>query len=148
LVAGVPAGAFIGDVLDWRATLWAIVLLCLPALVAVVLVMLSRSGSTDPRGLASNVRIELAALRERPVQLNMLFAILVNAATFCAFTYLAAIATGPARITEGAVPVLLAVFGGGAFFGVTVAGRFGDRFWHRLINWCITHIVDGFVRFS
>ncbi|RFS82310.1 MFS transporter [Actinomadura spongiicola] len=35
-VAGVPAGAALGHALGWRWAFWAVALLCLPAVVAVV----------------------------------------------------------------------------------------------------------------
>lgn len=134
LIAGVPAGAFVGDVLGWRATLWAIALLCMPALAAVLAATPTRPPETAGTGAASTIGRELESLRSRPVQLNLVLAVLVNAATFCTFTYLAAIATDSAGLTNRAVPVLLAVFGIGAFLGVTLAGRFGDRHWRRLIT--------------
>jgi len=133
LVAGVPAGAVIGDFLGWRATLWAIALLCLPALAAVLIATPTRPTGADGTEVAGSIGGELASLRSRPVQIALGLAVLVNAATFCTFTYLAVIATGPA-LPERAVPVLLAVFGLGAFLGVRTAGRFGDRHWRRLIT--------------
>ncbi|GHJ08686.1 chloramphenicol resistance protein [Micromonospora humidisoli] len=134
LIAGVPAGAFVGDVLGWRATLWAIALLCLPALVAVLAATPTHPRQSAGTGAGSAIGRELASLRRRPAQLNIVLAVLVNAATFGTFTYLAAIATGPAGFTDRTVPLLLAVFGIGAFLGVTVAGRFGDRHWRPLIT--------------
>ncbi|MGX4655109.1 Cmx/CmrA family chloramphenicol efflux MFS transporter [Micromonospora sp. SCSIO 07396] len=134
LIAGVPAGAFVGEVLGWRATLWAIALLCLPALVAVLAATPTHPRQSAGTGAGSAIGRELASLRRRPAQLNIVLAVLVNAATFGTFTYLAAIATGPAGFTDRTVPLLLAVFGIGAFLGVTVAGRFGDRHWRPLIT--------------
>lgn len=131
LVAGVPAGAFVGDVLGWRSTLWAIALLCLPALFAVPLTAPPHPARTLDAGTA---RRELGSLRDRGLRANLVLAVLVNAATFCTFTYLAAIAAGPAGVSERVVPALLAVFGIGAFLGVNAAGRFGDRHWRRLIS--------------
>ncbi|WP_026875267.1 Cmx/CmrA family chloramphenicol efflux MFS transporter [Jiangella gansuensis] len=133
LIAGVPAGAFVGSALGWRATLWAIAVVSLPALIAVLAATPTRPETGGRSGTAATLRRELATLRRRPVQLNLVLAILVNAATFCTFTYLAAIATGPAGLAEPAVPVLLGVFGVGAFLGVSAAGRFGDQHWQRLI---------------
>lgn len=63
-----------------------------------------------------------------------MLAILVNAATFCSFTYLAVIASGPAGITDTQIPLLLAVFGLGAFGGVMFAGRYADAHWSRVIG--------------
>jgi len=63
----------------------------------------------------------------------VVLAILVNGATFCTFTYLAVIAAGPGGIGDRAVPALLALFGIGAFAGVTLAGQLGDRHWRPLI---------------
>lgn len=134
LIAGVPAGAFVGDVLGWRATLWAIALLCLPALVAVLTATPTHPRQSAGAGAGSAIGRELASLRGRPAQLSIVLAVLVNAATFGTFTYLAAIATGPAGFTDRTVPLLLAVFGIGAFLGVNVAGRFGDRHWRPLIT--------------
>lgn len=133
LIVGVPAGAFVGSTLGWRAALWAIVAISLPALL-VILVAAPDRPATDQPGAARTLGRELATLRQGPVRLNLALAVLVNAATFCTFTYLAVIATGPAGITEAAVPVLLGTFGAGAFLGVAVAGRYGDQHWHRLIG--------------
>lgn len=133
LIAGVPAGAFLGSALSWRATLWGIAVVSLPALVAVLAATPTRPEPGGRSGPTGTLRRELATLRRRPLQLNLVLAILVNAATFCTFTYLAAIATGPAGIAERAVPALLGVFGVGAFLGVSTAGRFGDQHGQRLI---------------
>ncbi|MCT1438788.1 Cmx/CmrA family chloramphenicol efflux MFS transporter [Brachybacterium paraconglomeratum] len=143
LIAGVPAGAFVGDVLGWRATLWAIALLCLPALAAVLAATPTEPPETAEASAGNSIGRELASLRSRPVQLNFVLAVLINAATFCTFTYLAAIATGPAGLTERTVPALLAVFGIGAFVGVSAAGRFGDRHWRHLITFTGPLLMAG-----
>lgn len=134
LIAGVPLGAFVGSALGWRATLWAIAAVSVPALVAVLVATPARPEARGGSVAVGTLRREVATLRQGPVQFNLVMAILVNAATFCTFTYLAPIATGPAGLPGSTVPVLLAVFGVGAFLGVTIAGRFGDRHWHRLIS--------------
>nr|WP_246242145.1 MFS transporter [Glutamicibacter mishrai] len=57
----------------------------------------------------------------------MLLAALVNGGTFAAFTFIAPIATVTAGMPEGAVPLVLVLFGLGSFSGITIAGRFSDR---------------------
>ncbi|WP_434097306.1 Cmx/CmrA family chloramphenicol efflux MFS transporter [Streptomyces pharetrae] len=120
-VAGVPAGALLGERAGWRAAFWAVAALCLPALALVF-----RSAPAEPAGRARvRVRREIGVLRARPVRSAMALAALVNGATFATFAYLAVIATDTARLPAAAVPGLLAAFGVGAFAGVTVAGRAG-----------------------
>ena len=143
LVAGVPAGALVGDLLGWRSTLWAIVVLCLPALLAVIVATPTRSIRANPGPTPPSVRDELVALRTRPLQVMLLLGVLVNGATFCSFTYLAVMSTGPGSVTERAVPGLLAVFGIGAFLGVTAAGRFADQHWRRIIDMTLPSLVVG-----
>ncbi|KAA0961802.1 MFS transporter [Microbacterium sp. ANT_H45B] len=124
LIAGVPGGAVIGALLDWRAALWGVAVISVPALVAVMLATPTRSaGGRRPVALAK----ELAALRHPALLMPLGLGALVNGATFCAFTYLAPVVTESAGLPEGAVPAVLAVFGVGSFAGVWVAGRLGDR---------------------
>lgn len=131
LIAGVPGGAVIGSLLDWRAALWGVAALSVPALVAVMLATPTRSvGGRRPAALSN----ELAALRRRALLLPLGLGALVNGATFCAFTYLAPVATESAGLPEGAVPGVLAVFGIGSFAGVWVAGRLGDRHSGRILT--------------
>ncbi|HZF88859.1 MFS transporter [Streptomyces sp.] len=121
-VAGVPAGALLGERAGWRAAFWAVAALCLPALALVF-----RSAPADAAGRAEvRVRREIGVLRARPVRSALALAAAVNGATFATFAYLAVIATDTARLPEAAVPGLLAAFGAGAFAGVTVAGRQDD----------------------
>ncbi|QQQ73395.1 MFS transporter [Saccharothrix sp. 6-C] len=121
-VAGVPAGALLGDWAGWRSAFWAVAALCVPALAFVF-----RSAPADAADRREvSIRREAGALRSRPLRRALVLATLVNGATFATFAYLAVIAADVAGLPAGAVPVLLASFGVGAFAGVTAAGRLGD----------------------
>ncbi|MFE2754509.1 MFS transporter, partial [Actinosynnema sp. NPDC059335] len=121
-VAGVPAGALLGDRAGWRWVFWAVAALCVPALALVF--RSAPADAADRRDVA--VRREARALRSPVLRRALLLAVLVNGATFATFAYLAVVAVDVAGLPGGAVPVLLAAFGAGAFLGVTAAGRLGD----------------------
>lgn len=123
LVAGAPLGAFVGSVWSWRTAMWAIVIICLPALV----VLLRAAPRDAAESAGAPFAAELAVLREGRVVLTLVLVAVFNAATFCGYTYLAPVITETAGLGERSVPLLLALFGIGAFFGVTLAGRVADR---------------------
>ncbi|MET8322916.1 Cmx/CmrA family chloramphenicol efflux MFS transporter [Micromonospora sp. NPDC005189] len=127
-IAGVPCGAVLGTLLGWRATFWAIALLCLPAAYGVVKSIPARAGTT-PQGTPahSSLRSEIAQLGMPRLVLVMLLGALVNAATFATFTFLAPIVTDTAGLGELWVSVVLVLFGLGSFAGVTLAGRLSDQ---------------------
>ncbi|MEB4616401.1 MFS transporter [Leucobacter sp. M11] len=135
LIAGVPLGAAIGSALGWRATLWVIAGLCVPALISLALTPSRRFGASLAQAQApASLRTELAVLGDPALRRVLVLAVLVNAATFGAFTFLAPIAMTLAALSAAQVPWLLAVFGAGAFLGMTAAGRLGDRRWRGAIT--------------
>ncbi|MEJ8651420.1 Cmx/CmrA family chloramphenicol efflux MFS transporter [Streptomyces sp. MS1.AVA.3] len=124
-VAGVPAGALLGELWGWRSAFWAVALVSLPALLAIL-----RSVPADPAGqfavAGAGTRGELRALRSPRLVVLLLLGALVNGATFCAFTYLAPLVTDVTGIGSGGVPAVLALFGLGSFVGVGLGGRLAD----------------------
>ncbi|MEU5327785.1 Cmx/CmrA family chloramphenicol efflux MFS transporter [Streptomyces parvus] len=125
-VVGVPAGAVLGERWGWRSAFWAVAIVSLPAFLAVLRTVPGGRGGTDVGADPVSVRDELRVLtgpRLRPVLLTMA---LVQGATFCAFSYLEPLLTRETGLGAEWVPVSLALFGAGAFAGVTVAGRFAD----------------------
>lgn len=121
-VAGVPGGALLGQFWGWRSAFWAVALVSLPAVLAIL-----RSVPADaPDAAVTGVRGELRSLRDPRLGVTLLLGALVNGATFCTFTYLAPLITDVAGFPEAWVPALLALFGLGSFLGVTVAGRYAD----------------------
>ncbi|MFD5009848.1 Cmx/CmrA family chloramphenicol efflux MFS transporter [Streptomyces chartreusis] len=122
-VVGAPAGALLGQLWGWRAAFWAVALLSLPAVVAVA--------RSVPAGAADSgrpsLRAELRSLRNPRLRVALLLGALVNAATFCTFTYLAPLVTQVTALGSGWVPVVLALFGAGSFLGVAVGGRLAER---------------------
>ncbi|MEV0780682.1 Cmx/CmrA family chloramphenicol efflux MFS transporter [Streptomyces sp. NPDC050433] len=136
-VVGVPAGALLGEHLGWRAAFWAVALVSLPALVAIVTSVpderpttpatpTSPSPSPSTGTLAPTVRDELRSLTTQRVLLTLLTMALVQGATFCAFSYLEPLATRVTGLGAGWVPALLALFGVGSLVGVTLSGRVSD----------------------
>ncbi|MGW3008861.1 Cmx/CmrA family chloramphenicol efflux MFS transporter [Streptomyces sp. NPDC001219] len=124
-VAGVPAGALLGELWGWRSAFWAVALVSVPAVLAI---LWSVPADPTPWSAAGRprARAELRALRSPRLVLFLLLGALVNGATFCTFTYLAPLATEVTGFGAGWVPALLALFGLGAFAGVSVAGRMAD----------------------
>ncbi|MFI7319232.1 Cmx/CmrA family chloramphenicol efflux MFS transporter [Streptomyces venezuelae] len=121
-VAGVPAGALLGEAWGWRSAFWAVALLSLPAVLAIArAVPAGAPGRGSPRALG-----ELRALRDPQLLVTLLLGALVNGATFCTFTYLSPVVTHVTGLGSGWVPAMLALFGVGSFVGVTAAGRLAD----------------------
>ncbi|MGY3519674.1 Cmx/CmrA family chloramphenicol efflux MFS transporter [Micromonospora sp. PTRAS2] len=121
-VAGVPAGAVLGNLWGWRTAFWAVAAVSVPAAVAI----LRSVPPTPPGAPLPDARRELRALRRPRLAVTLALAALVNGATFCTFTYLAPLATEVSGYGRAWVPALFAVFGLGSFVGVTVAGRLSD----------------------
>ncbi|WP_369787589.1 Cmx/CmrA family chloramphenicol efflux MFS transporter [Saccharomonospora xinjiangensis] len=140
-VVGVPAGAVLGQLWGWRAAFWAVAALSAPALVAIT--------RTVPDGGAAeakpSARSEWSVLRDPKLLLTLLAGALVNGATFASFTFLGPIATEALDLPTIWVPVVLALFGLGAFAGVTVAGRTADAWPGRVLVGGGAALVAGWV---
>ncbi|GAA2645752.1 Cmx/CmrA family chloramphenicol efflux MFS transporter [Streptomyces lunalinharesii] len=129
-IAGVPAGAVLGQEWGWRAAFWAVAAVSVPAVL--VLVRSVPAGSTGDVAAGGTpggpgVRAEVRALRRPRLWVALLLGALVNGATFCTFTYLAPLVTDVTGFGAAGVPVVLALFGLGSFAGVTAGGRLADR---------------------
>ncbi len=122
-VAGVTAGALLGTAAGWRATFWAIALLCIPAAIGILRGIRNRVEGTAG---APRLRTELDQLRSPRLLLTMALGASVNGGTFAAFTFLAPIVTDTAGLGEAWIAVVLVMFGVGSFLGVTAAGRLSD----------------------
>ncbi|MFE9884508.1 Cmx/CmrA family chloramphenicol efflux MFS transporter [Streptomyces scopuliridis] len=121
-VAGVPGGALLGQLWGWRAAFWAVAIVSVPAVVAILRAV--PSGGACPA--ETSARRELRALREPRLLVPLSLGALVNGATFCSFTYLAPLLTEVSGLGSAWVPALLALFGLGSFAGVTISGRLAD----------------------
>lgn len=122
-IAGVPAGALLGQLWGWRAAFWAVAIVSLPAVAAI----LWSIPAGRPGGVDAGLRSQLGALARPRLLVLLVLCALVNGATFCAFTYLAPLFTDVTGLAPGWVPALLALFGIGSFLGATIAGRVADR---------------------
>ncbi|WP_433166039.1 Cmx/CmrA family chloramphenicol efflux MFS transporter [Kribbella sp. CA-247076] len=134
-IAGVPAGAVLGQHLGWRSAFWAVAIISVPALIAI----LRAVPATRITGPATPGLVPLGDPEatngfgvDRCLVVLLALGALVNGATFCSFTYLTPVVTDVTALGDGWVPVMLALFGLGSFAGVTLAGRYADRRDHRL----------------
>lgn len=121
-VVGVPAGAVLGERWGWRSAFWAVALVSVPAVLAIVRSIPGGRPDAEP----VPVRTELRVLTRSRLRLTLLTMALVQGATFCTFSYLEPLLTRETGLGAGWVPAALALFGVGSFLGVTVAGRFAD----------------------
>ncbi|MFZ3559016.1 Cmx/CmrA family chloramphenicol efflux MFS transporter [Streptomyces sp. BH055] len=121
-VLGVPAGAFLGDGLGWRAAFWAVGVASAIALVGIVtLVPRIPLPAERPR-----LKRELSIYADRQVWLSIAVTALAAGGVFCAFSYLSPLLTDVAGLPESWVPAVLALFGIGALAGTTLGGRIAD----------------------
>ncbi|MFF5938646.1 Cmx/CmrA family chloramphenicol efflux MFS transporter [Streptomyces sp. NPDC012508] len=121
-VLGVPAGAFLGEHLGWRAAFWAVGVASAIALVGVV----TRIPHIPVPETRPRLKRELAIYRDRQVLLAIVITALAAGGVFCAFSYLAPVVTDVAGIDARWVSAILGLFGIGALIGTTIGGRVAD----------------------
>lgn len=121
-IAAVPAGAFLGELLGWRA----VFLIAAAAGVLALATQLATLPSLPPSG-APGFRTLLQTARTPVVAIGILAIVLIAGGHFMSFTYLR-----PAfELIDGLTPALLAllllVYGVGNFVGNLAAGPLADR---------------------
>lgn len=120
---GVPAGAWLGHQLGWRATFWAVTVIGVIA--TVVIATLVPADREDPAPIA--FRDELKVIRRPQVLLGLLMTVLGFAGVFVVFTYIQPILTRVTGFADSAVSPILLVMGVGLIAGNLLGGRLADK---------------------
>ncbi|NIK02712.1 MFS transporter [Xanthomonas cannabis] len=120
---GVPAGAWLGLQLGWRATFWAVAVIGVLATVAVALWVPAAAGA------AASVpwRQEVAVLARGQVLLALAMTVVGYAGVFAVFTYIQPMLVQVTGFAQAAVSPVLLVFGVGMIVGNLLGGRLADR---------------------
>ena len=120
---GVPAGAWLGLQLGWRATFWAVAAIGVLAAAAVAVWVPSavRGGQPSPW------RQEVAVLGRPQVLLALLMTVVGFAGLFAVFTYIQPMLVQVTGFSQAAVSPVLLVFGAGMIAGNFLGGRLADR---------------------
>jgi DHA1 family inner membrane transport protein len=122
IILGAPIGTFIGHHFGWRATFVTVA-----AVTFVALLLVLRFVATQPAATTGSVLGELRVFADRKVQLAIALTALGNVGIVTVFTYIAPLLTKISGFTEGAVPVLLLVYGAGAVVGNFLGGWLSDK---------------------
>ncbi|MEU0506717.1 MFS transporter [Nocardia sp. NPDC005998] len=126
MVAGGPAGTLLSHFTGWRGGFWAVVLLTVAGMVGCILGI--PAAATDTKPVADpDVARELATMRRPMLWGIYAITILTTAAYMITFNYLAAMLADITSVPEVWIPAVLALFGIGAFAGLSIGGRISDR---------------------
>lgn len=123
MVAGGPMGTLISHFTGWRGGFWVVVALTLAGIAGVALGL----PATATGGPAPSVSRELATLRKPKLWNIFAITVLTTAAYMITFNYLAAMLSDTTGLPEVWIPAVLALFGIGAFAGLSIGGRIADR---------------------
>ncbi|GAA3186097.1 MFS transporter [Nonomuraea roseoviolacea] len=126
MVAGGPAGTLLSHFTEWRGGFWGVVALTAAGIVGCLAGLPATPVGAD-RTARPSVARELATMR-RPLLWGIYaITILTTAAYMITFNYLAAMLAGITAVPEVWIPAILALFGVGAFAGLSIGGRVSDR---------------------
>ncbi|WP_433412082.1 Cmx/CmrA family chloramphenicol efflux MFS transporter [Microtetraspora malaysiensis] len=120
-VIGLPAGTWIGQHLGWRGAFWAVVVLSVLAMAAVLVKVPDLRPDRPPR-----VRDELRGLATPRLWLSYAMTAASTAALLGTFSYLGAMLIEVTGLDARWVPAVLLTYGVGALIGVVIGGRAAD----------------------
>ncbi|MEU9016994.1 Cmx/CmrA family chloramphenicol efflux MFS transporter [Actinomadura sp. NPDC048394] len=122
MIAGGPAGALLSHFTGWRGGFWGVAALTALGAVLSLTAVPATSAGEEP-----SVRRELGAMRRPQLWVVYAATLLSTAAYMITFNYLAPLLTGVTGVPAVWVPGILALFGAGAFAGLSAGGRIADR---------------------
>ncbi|PRX96354.1 Cmx/CmrA family chloramphenicol efflux MFS transporter [Allonocardiopsis opalescens] len=123
-IIGLPLGTVIGQQLGWQSAFWAVAAMSLLALAGVAATI---PGGRPAAAQAPSIRAELRVLADPWVWLAYGTTILSISALMGTFSYLSPLLTEVTGLAAAWVPAVLALYGLGAFIGISVSGRIADR---------------------
>ncbi|MEV5967641.1 MFS transporter, partial [Kribbella sp. NPDC051952] len=139
-IVGLPAGTALGQHLGWRSAFWAVAVLSALAMIGVI--------ATIPAGRthdAPQLRQETRVLANPQLWLAYSTTALSTGAILVIFSYLAPLLTETTGLSDGWVPLILALYGVGALIGISISGRFADRRPFTTLTVSLTGIVAAAV---
>ncbi|MFB9833860.1 MFS transporter [Actinoallomurus acaciae] len=122
MIAGGPAGALLSHFTGWRGGFWGVAALTAAGAISNLPAMPATGSGREP-----SVRRELRTMRRPQLWVVYAVTVLSTAAYMISFNYLAAFLTDVTGVPGVWVPAILALFGVGAFTGLSVGGRIADR---------------------
>lgn len=139
MVLGGPAGTVISGYAGWHAGFWAVVVVT--SLAAVIgIACLPQSMSDDSSTL--DLRTELRAMGRSSLWVAWAMTAITTAAYMGTFGYLAAVLLDVTGVSAYVLPLVLTLFGVGAFVGLTVGGRTADHhLWGTLVAGTVGMLV-------
>lgn len=141
-VVGVPAGTWLGQMLGWRSTFWAVTLIGPIALAALYFLL-----PTDQHSTKVDVTSEIKTLLQPQVIAGLLLTIISDTGLFAILTYLAPILTDVAHLPPAAVSPVFLLFGAGMVVGNIVGAKLADIHLDRTLTaalLCIIAVLAGF----
>ncbi len=117
MLVGVPAGAYLGQRIDWH-----LVFLFIGVIGVVDLVLLNAFLPAMPPGARTTLRERLAPVRDRAVLLTLSITLAGVLSEFTLYTYISVVFAGVEWLARGILPVILFTFGFGALVGNIAVG--------------------------
>jgi len=124
MVIGGPAGTLVSEFAGWRGGFWAVAAVTALSAVCGLLALPEKTFGT---AAVTNLQTELQAMRRPILWLAYATTMLTTAAYMCTFGYLGAMLVTVSGVSAERLPVVLILFGIGAFVGLTMGGRTADR---------------------
>jgi len=123
LVTGVPLGTWIGQHFGWRATFLVVSVLGVLALIGSAILVPNNLKKSVPATFAQQLKV----LTHPRLLLVYLITILGYGGTFTAFTYLAPLLQDVSGFNEGAISLIMLVYGVSVAIGNIQGGKLADR---------------------
>jgi DHA1 family inner membrane transport protein len=120
-VVGVPAGTWLGQMLGWRSTFWAVTMIGPIALAALYYLV-----PKDHHAEKVDVKSEITTLLQPQVIAGLLLTIIADTGLFAVLTYLAPILTDVALFSPTAISPVFLLFGVGMVIGNILGAKLAD----------------------
>ncbi|MDC9621770.1 MFS transporter [Xenorhabdus sp. XENO-7] len=125
MVVGGPLGTVISDIAGWRAGFWAVAAATSVTAIALWFMLPEIQPS---QGEAPVLDTELKTMAQPKLWVAYSTTMLTTAAYMATFGYLGALLIDISKLAVVWVPAVLALFGIGAFIGLTIGGRTADKY--------------------
>ena len=142
-VVGVPAGTWLGQMLGWRATFWAVTMIGPIALAALYFLLPS-----DHHAEKVAVKSEIHALMQPQVIAGLLLTIIADTGLFAILTYVAPLLTDVAHFSPSAVSPVFLLFGAGMVIGNIIGARLADIHLDNTLIGALIFIIATLASFS